>query len=277
MATSIHYMKSISYRVFWTLLFVAWGATATCLTGCSCSDTENGNGKIPELTIRDMTEEEKIVNDFFEQTEVSGFYDRDPAAGSQNGGELVISQAEDDEFLRLIEIAPPGLYEADLVRVTSPKLTDRTIQHVAKFKDAEALFLDSTQLTDAGLVHLKDLKKLRDLSLNETRISDAGLRHLSALPDLRSLSLTDTLVSDAGLAHVAKMPKLESLVISGTRVSDAGLIELSALKSLRSLNVENTRVTADGAKQLKAVLPELGIFPPFLIDPLPPIPPRPTN
>ena len=127
------------------------------------------------------------------------------------------------ETAKIIEAAirkelnkPKGeLTKADLEKVTRldlsfTKITDASLNELAKLNNLAELGLAGTQITDTGFKKLTKIKKLTHLDLGHTQIMDAGFKKkkLTKLKKLSWLGLKDTKVTKAGVAELKKaLPK----------------------------------------------------------------------
>lgn len=129
------------------------------------------------------------------------------------------------------------------------------LDHLARFRNLEHVFLGWTKLSDEHLKHVPELPKVRHVLLNRTNISGEGLQYLSRWPAIDDLSLSVTKLTDEGLAYLPTFPRLKKLDLSENDLSDASVSTLSRYRALQSLNLKKTKFTADGLAQLRAALP----------------------
>lgn len=180
------------------------------------------------------------------------------------------------------------------------KLSDSSLQPLAKTTTLYRLILHNTTITDDGLAFIAEVKSLRSINLFNTRITDEGLHLLAELPHLEGLDLGATGISDKGLQYLGNCPKLErvnltgsnrtkgnqsataysanrnitdrgiaylsklhsltELDISNANVSDRSLDALSELKSLRVLDVSGTMISKRGVRKLRKNLPNCRVI-----------------
>ena len=203
--------------------------------------------------------------------------------------DIAASQAEALAALKAldatIEPAEPNAEQpVTRIELNNDKVTDTTLDYIARFPRLKTLRLRNTSVTSAGLAKLKgsvdlqllDLKGsekigddglakiahlagLRTLSLNGTAVTDAGMANVGRLTGLEVLDLDKTAVGDAGLAKFKSLVVLNELGLNGTKVTDVGLEYLKALPALHKLSVYGTAVTLGGVDSLKAVKPNIEV------------------
>lgn len=122
------------------------------------------------------------------------------------------------------------------LRLTSSKVTDVGIAHLANSKRLHTLWIDSSNVTDESLVSIANLHQLRELSLAKSAISDGGLRHLGELQEIRRLKLRETRVTAQGLQHLAGLRKLESLDLTGCDIQFRDAVNFFVKKQDRSVH-----------------------------------------
>ena len=152
-----------------------------------------------------------------------------------------------DEDLLWISSHFPNLTS---LRLSSNKITDAGILHLATLANLTSLDLGYTIITDAGLPHLASLTKLTLLDLWNTNITDAGVQHLASLKNLESLFLANTKITNAGLPHLATLTNLTSLALP--TVTDAGLQYLAPFTNLTSLDLGSSSKITDAGLQYLA-------------------------
>jgi len=168
-----------------------------------------------------------------------------------------IGQVKRDESL-------PGrpIVEAEL---SGRRVTDFTMELVAKLTELHTLSLEDTRVTDGGLRHVGNLRQLRSLSLDGTLITDEGLSELSRLHKLEWLDLCDTRVTDRGLALLVGLKGLRQLGLNDRTVGDEALASLASLRDrtqLREVFVRETRFTNDGIERFRRANPDVRIVGP---------------
>jgi hypothetical protein len=174
----------------------------------------------------------------------------------------------------------------ELVLQENPRITDRGIPLLNKFKKLSSLNLAGTSvsnvgiaqlkpmlpqlenlalhaapgITDDALAHLRAAKRLRNLNLWGTFVTDAGLAHLTDCKALVALDLgANRLITDFALEHLAKLPSLERLEVRQTQLTDAAVGRLAQITRLKHLDIRDARITETGYKQLKEALPNCQI------------------
>ena len=79
---------------------------------------------------------------------------------------------------------PPTRWGLQVLVLTSTRITDRGLLHLAGLSRLQELYLSNTQITDAGLAHFEQLSELRKLLIDGTRVTKSGVAELQkALPD----------------------------------------------------------------------------------------------
>ncbi len=144
---------------------------------------------------------------------------------------------------------------ADLGNVTwlnlqAAPITSAGLEHVARLKELEQLYLGHSRVTGEGLVHL-ELPKLRLLSLHGLALKDDDLQRLAELPHLQELVLNNTMVTDEGLVHLAKYASIHKLWLENTKITDKGLVHLQRLPGLETLYLKDSHTAGPGLTDLK--------------------------
>jgi len=101
-----------------------------------------------------------------------------------------VKNIDDKALLGLVDeiVACPAVTCLDLAE--NRKVTDASLQRIARLTQLKILNLSSCDITDNGLAWLEDLKDLRVLNLSYcNRISGEGLKHLRGLTHLMYLDL----------------------------------------------------------------------------------------
>jgi len=111
--------------------------------------------------------------------------------------------------------------------VNNPNFSDAQMEKLLKFKN-QILWLDlsDTKITDKSLKHIAAFKNLTRLSLDNTLITDAGLDYIKTLPHLRNLNLYNTNISDTGLKALGNCKSLVTLHLWETKVTTSGIVNL---------------------------------------------------
>ena len=147
----------------------------------------------------------------------------------------------------------PWTEEMPEFQITAPKLTDKGLASIARFKSVQVLSLINTQVTDAGLKHLADLPELKHLALYGAKLTDKAAPQLARLRNIVSLELGNTAFGDDGLKGLEPLTSLAQLGLRETQVTDAGLKHLHG-RNLVLVDVRNTKVSAAAVKQLSDTL-----------------------
>ena len=135
--------------------------------------------------------------------------------------------------------AVKGWQKLKRLNLRGTKVTDTTLEHLAKVATLEALDIGFAQVTDVGLDRLTSLPNLRELVLGGNKLTDTGLQALRQLPGLTALSLGGAQRTDSGLWSVS--------------LTELGLDAIITLKELRELRLDGMPVTARWLEKLKAL------------------------
>jgi hypothetical protein len=163
-----------------------------------------------------------------------------------------------------VELSRFGQLERDETRPDRPifdvtlrgrRVTDGTMNLVARLKSIRSLRLDDTRVSDAGLRQIVALGELRWLYLDGTLITDEGVQSLVQLTSIEGLSLRDTLITEKGIARLKEMKGLQWLGLFDTGVGDATLIALREVPQIRRLTVKLPAFTDDGVARFRGTNP----------------------
>jgi hypothetical protein len=147
----------------------------------------------------------------------------------------------------------PWVEEMPEFQISIPKLTDKGLASIARFKSVQLLSLINTQVTDEGLKRLAELPELKHLALYGARLTDKAAPQLAKLRNIVSLELGNTAFGDDGLKGLEPLTSLVQLGLRETQVTDAGLKHLHG-RNLVWVDVRNTKVSAAAVKQLSDTL-----------------------
>ncbi len=167
------------------------------------------------------------------------------------------SSIDDTGLRRLREVLPLFDDLEYLAVMTSSKVTDAGLEHLAGVRQLQQFDASASRVTSVGLRHLATAE-LRNLNLRGTSLGD-DLTCLAAFQQLQILDLGETDVSDEELEHLASLSNLERLCLDSTRISDEGLKHLRGLESLDFLLLSSTQITDRAFRHLKD-LPALRIL-----------------
>jgi hypothetical protein len=121
--------------------------------------------------------------------------------------------------------------------VNAPNFDDTKAQGISALgKNLVWLKLGSTKITDQSMDEVAKLANLSRLNLEHTAITDAGLAKLSGLKQLQYLNLFDTKVTDKGIMTLAKCTNLRHLYLYQTKATPA--IVLALQKALPYLEID---------------------------------------
>ena len=130
------------------------------------------------------------------------------------------------------------------------RISDEGLQHLAKNRRIERLWLGDTQLTATSLPIVLQNRGLTHLSLDGWPISDAEVAKLVELRDLEVLALRETQITSQAVASLRQLPKLKHLYLIRTAVDDAALPDLMQMR-LQTLDIRFTQISIEGQRALK--------------------------
>lgn len=162
------------------------------------------------------------------------------------------------------------------------KISDRSLEHIAKAPALEGITIDGVKITNKGLSgFLRKQRSLASLTLvdlpitdeafdafdgNETirnvvlckiKVSPEGFLRIRKAKNLFSMDILHAEVSDAAFAEICKTSELVLLSIENTKISDQAAKQISKLSKLRLLNLRSTGVTADREASLQKLMPKV--------------------
>ena len=119
------------------------------------------------------------------------------------------------------------------------------------------LSLDETEgITDAGIEHIAKHRNLEDLFLSYTGLTDAGMKHIQSLKSLRRAWFEGTKITDASMPGFRLMPNIAEIGIAFTEVSTTGLMELADIRTLKKVGAKGCQnITPDGIRRFNARQP----------------------
>lgn len=150
-------------------------------------------------------------------------------------------------------------------RVTSlilegrPAADEDMAQFASAFPLCETVDVSSTKITDQSLGHIASLWPLLVLKARHTSVTDAGVRNLVRCRQLSIVELDGTQITDAALTDLAKVRRLWRLQVSRTRVTNSGLAKLRGL-NLNCLDVSHTDCTAEGIAAFRTANPRCTVL-----------------
>lgn len=167
--------------------------------------------------------------------------------------------------LRLLNLASTNISDAGVMPLQLPNLTaldlsstkvgDVGIAHLATMATYEDLRLGQTQVTDACIEVLKNQSQLRVVGLAFTQVSGPGFESLKNWSRLESLNLNKTNVTDDDLRWISTLVNLKDLQLTETAITDSGLSNCEELSQLTYILLNGTRVSADAVAKLRSKLP----------------------
>ena len=133
------------------------------------------------------------------------------------------------KFARIVPLATGS----PLLRVEflghDPQVGDREVDALAPIMDhVVELCLARTKVTDKSLDSIAKMPRLVRLDLRETQVSEVGVERLANLPELRTLNLFATRVGDGLSEALANAKSLETLYVWQSKVTNEGLVKLRA-------------------------------------------------
>jgi len=134
-----------------------------------------------------------------------------------------------------------------------PRVTDASLDRIAKLEALEQLELIRVPVSDSGIARLESAKALRRLALHHTSVTGAGLAPLAKL-GLTDLQISGTGISREGLACVPTLTTLESLGLHLTSLPAEQWPPLAPLGRLRRLDLLTTRVSDAGIRVLDGMV-----------------------
>lgn len=149
-----------------------------------------------------------------------------------------------DDISALDELGP-----IQTLTLSSPILTDATLERVGKFTSLQQLIIQNGRFTKVGFSKLADLRDLRTLNISGlAHISDLGesLKFLSSISQLYLQALD---LSKTDLTPLQDLP-LRYLTISQCRLRDDGLAFVKNIASLQSANISNTPLSTENLAAL---------------------------
>ena len=133
------------------------------------------------------------------------------------------------------------------------------LEHVAKLGELTMLDLSATMLADADLARITN-PKLVVLSIANTEATDRALEAVAKLVHLESLDLAGTKVTDAGLRKLGPLTALALLDVQDTAVTDAGCAAFTKVHAGARCVREPARAPDTGPAQTTTVLGELTVI-----------------
>jgi hypothetical protein len=141
--------------------------------------------------------------------------------------------------------------------ISSGKVTNDGLKHLAALTDLEALGMNCPLVDDSGLKHLEKLTRLWHLSLRCPKLTDKGMESLKGLTDMRDLNLWKCQITDEGLKPLVGMRRLQSLDLSDTQVTRKGLPTIKKFTELQGLSLNNCPLFDDSDLKEFLDLPQL--------------------
>ena len=163
------------------------------------------------------------------------------------------------EFLKRL-LGEYAFSQVDQIRLSGEDVTDETLIRVAMVSRPASLILSSDRITDRGLAHLAELRELRALEVQSRNTTAAGYKQLRGMKlsslILRRNNRTSGDVDDSWMPEIAALTQVRYLSLQGTQITDAGLAHLHHSKELRRLFLADTKVTAKGVEAFKSACPQ---------------------
>lgn len=119
------------------------------------------------------------------------------------------------------------------------------------------LSLDDTEgITDAGIEHIAKHRNLEHVFLSYTQLTDVGMKHIQSLKSLRRAWFEGTNITDASMAGFRLMPNIQEIGIAFTAVTTDGLMELADIRNLKKVGAKGCdNITADGIRRFMTLQP----------------------
>lgn len=137
--------------------------------------------------------------------------------------------------------------------------TDAGAMNIANAKNLRIVGLAKTRVTNQTIDVLAKLPAIENLVLTKTNIDKHALVKLGQMQNLRILNLSDIQLTDQDLAPLAQLSRLETLFLMRTNITDASVATLSQIKSLKRLDV-GSRISQQAKTQLKTAIPGIKIY-----------------
>ena len=140
-------------------------------------------------------------------------------------------------------------------------ITDSGVEVLCRHTQLEMLVVSSPVVTSKSFQSVAKLQRLKHLGVWGWKINDADLADLEQLTSLTSLQFV-TDVSDEIVPHLAQLQDLESLTLRGEQVTDKCVPQLRKLKKITWLDLSDTGINkySDATKLLQRSLPSCRIL-----------------
>ena len=139
------------------------------------------------------------------------------------------------------------------------KVKDEHLAAIAHLEKLESLVLTEAEITDKAMDHIAKFTKLKVLRMPGAKISDDGWAKLAPLQELHTLDLMYTDISDKSVSNILQLPKLKTLDVSFTKVSKLSVDALSKLKQLERIDAIFSDIDDEQIADIRKQLPKIVI------------------
>ncbi len=112
-----------------------------------------------------------------------------------------LSDEADVTDAAILRMAPVATHVVEL-NLAKTKVTDASMNTIARWPRLTRLNLSRTAVTDQGLKALRQLKTLQMLNLFGTAITDQSIEAIGSIPDLKEVTLWQTQITSAGVTKL---------------------------------------------------------------------------
>lgn len=141
------------------------------------------------------------------------------------------------------------------VNLIGTKITDKSLESLAKFPNLQYLFISNTNITGQGFCYFAGHKKLSTLWLENTQVSDGTLPLIAQIPNLNIMLIEGTPITWQGLLTLTQHSHITPMARGG-QFSDEQLAEFRHIQ--RQANKKNKKQIDDG--DLKQIITHLSTF-----------------
>lgn len=150
------------------------------------------------------------------------------------------------------------LREMDALQLGPEKLSDRSVDALARIPKLRALIFTGTEITPEQLRRLAKSDSIVSLSFDHLTATDAHLAQLKHFPHLESISLSDDSIqrvgiptTDAGIESLLDVDGLQHVsIFLASHITDKSLEHIGKLPNLRLLEITDAPITNQGFANL---------------------------